>query len=349
MLCVLAFHPGDADQAKRSLEWIEELGGGLNHELLLAWSMNVSRAGTFPPLVEIARRAFRTVYEFPFFDEDERGHPASANHAWLSCARQIANPHPKVPPIPQPWLWLEPDAVLLTKTGFDKIEAEYKLRERPFMGDIIPENVARGVQRRPSGVGVYPWNVCYQEKALQLDERAWDDFLAENILPHHFQTPLIQDMYCMSRDPDVEPTFPFAGSLELISKEAVLFHRNSDGTLIDRLREQNRPPFMERAGQLKVSNVPMAMHFNPPSIEVVSCHTNAGTRWLKISRIDVKMAGDTIIRFEDGTEERVPCRKVCIVDLPLTEPKEKKKKRTALEQARINVRMAKARAAKLAK
>ncbi len=247
MLVVLSFCHLDRAQAKKSLEWIAELGGGANHELMLAWSMTVQRQGGCQDVLDVARRAFKTVYEFPLFDEDERGHPMSANHAWLACARQIEDPNPKVLPRPQSWLWLEPDAVLLTKIGFDEIEAEYKLRARPFMGDIIPENAARKVQRRPSGVGVYPWNVIYlgSGKVMLLDKQAWDDFFAQDMLPHHAQTPLIQDMYCMSRDPDVEPTFPDVKSLSIISPRAVLFHRCSDQSLIDRLRESVEKPVLE--------------------------------------------------------------------------------------------------------
>lgn len=337
MLTVLAFHPGDAEQAKKLLEWIGELGHAQNHELLLGWSMNAERTGLGPPLVELAKRAFKTVYPFPFYDEDERGHPMSANHAWLSCARQIENPHPKVLPVPQPWLWLEPDAVPLVPTWLDRIEAEYKVRGRPFMGDIIPENAARGVQRRPSGVGVYPWNVTHigQGKVLSLDNRAWDDFLAEDILPYHFQTPLIQDMYCMSRDPDVEPTFPFRDSLELISKEAVLFHRNSDGTLIERLRGKNALPSKPVDTYMRVIEAATGNGAIPGGIPV-------------IKSIRVQITEDTIVSYEDGAVQRVPCQKVCVPDMfPAWEEYEQMK--VQLKKAQGIARMAKAREAKLKK
>ncbi len=341
MLIVLSFCHKDRDQAKKSLEWIEELGGGVNHELMLSWSMIVGRHGPPQDLIDIAKRAFKNVFEFPLFDEDERGHPMSANHAWLSCARQIENPNPKVLPSPQPWLWLEPDAVLLIKTGFDRIEAEYKLRDRPFMGDIIPANEARKVQRRPSGIGVYPWNTPYigSGKVLYLDARAWDDFLAVDILPNHFQTPLIQDMYCMSRDPDVEPTFPDAVSLSIISKDAVLFHRCSDGTLIDRLRE---------------INTRQAIHFNPPAVHFSAPSELAApitgiVKQTKIKSIHVHPVEDSIVYFKDGTTERVKSSNCMVPDNAypsLMAGEEIARLRAELKMAQVALRMAKVRAAR---
>lgn len=347
MLCALAFHPGDAQQAKKLLEWIGELGHAQNHELLLGWSMNAGRAGLAPPLVEIAKRAFKTVYEFPFYDEDERGHPMSANHAWLSCARQIANPHPKVLPVPQPWLWLEPDAVPLVSTWLDRIEAEYTLRDRPFMGDIIPANEARGVQRRPSGVGVYPWNVPYQEKILRLDTRAWDDFLAEDILPYHFQTALIQDMYCMSRDPDVEPTFPFSGSLELVSKEAVLFHRNSDQSLIDRLREKKGGDALcanrEKSNLRPLTNDSRTILTESSGITGVLTDIIPSFASNGVATSDPEAAQIALLKAENAMLlERLE-------KLEKRSTAKPKKKRSVLEQAKINLRMEKLRAAKAAK
>lgn len=237
MLCVLAFHKGDKEAARTLLQWIVELGGVSKHELALVPAMGLA----VMDLVEIVEKSFTKVHIIEMY-EDAQGWPQGPNKMWEIAARTIANPHPKALPKPQPWLWLEPDAVPLVPEWMDKIEAEYTEKKMPFMGDIVEDDPQHNVEKHMSGIGVYPPQVdCYTARMLALGPEAWDTFFRGEFLPYTAETKLIQHLFWQSHNPTVAPTFPDQSSLSLLQKDAVIFHRVKDSSLIDRLREKRNP------------------------------------------------------------------------------------------------------------
>lgn len=233
MLVALFFCHKDRQQALNLLRWITELGGVQRHELLLAYNMTVANAGTQVELLAEARKTFSNVIDLPPYDEDERGWPFSANHAWQMVARQIENPHPKALPSSQPWLWLEPDAVPLSPDWLDKIEAEYKRAGKPFMGMEVKESGSPHL----SGVSVYPPSISGATTRLHtLDSQAFDIYFAPDFLPFAHFTNLIQHVYWATRNPEREAQFRTPEDFAQLHPEAVLFHRCKSGELVDYLR-----------------------------------------------------------------------------------------------------------------
>lgn len=236
MLVTLNVCHKDLGMATRLLDWIAELGGCQKHEILLHWNMRTAEPVT---LIATAAMAFGKVWTLPPWEEDERGWPWSPNLAWQNCARYIANPHPKAGPPPQPWFWMEPDAVVLSADWLDRIAAEYAACGKPFMGDLVE---VEGVARHLSGISVYPPTI---EDFLRGDGRpslielagvAWDVFFAESFLPHTAFTKLIQHEFWHSRNPDVEWRFESEEDFAKVRSDAVVFHRDKQGKLLERLK-----------------------------------------------------------------------------------------------------------------
>jgi hypothetical protein len=149
---------------------------------------------------------------------------------WHECVKTVADQ------FNVPWFWMEPDAVPLVPEWLDKIEDEYLAAKKPFMLD----KVITPTRSHNSGVGVYPGRVRdYTIRLWELSNIPWDVFLAEEFTPFTHHTNLIHDkFYRVWEDPNSgPPIFPDAASLSIIEPGAVLFHRNKDGSLMDRLRE----------------------------------------------------------------------------------------------------------------
>jgi hypothetical protein len=72
----------------------------------------------------------------------------------------------------------------------------------------------------------------------QLSDIAFDVFFAEDFMLHTYWTKLFQDVYWKDKNPDKEAQWPDAASLSFLHPEAVVFHRNKAGDLIDRLSER---------------------------------------------------------------------------------------------------------------
>jgi len=225
MILCIAFCQKDKATTIRLANWIAELGGTSRHDLLLAFHEDT----TPDPIHEILKPHFNHVGGFKISDP-ETTYPAIANIMWHECVKTVADQ------FNVPWFWMEPDAVPLVPEWLDKIEDEYLAAKKPFMLD----RVTTPTRSHNSGVGVYPGRV--RDFTLRLWELAsipWDVFLAEEFTPFTHHTGLIHDkFYRVWEDPNSgPPVFPDFESLSIIEPGAVLFHRNKDGSLMDRLRE----------------------------------------------------------------------------------------------------------------
>lgn len=231
MLVVLPFHAGDKDQAVRLAGWIRELGGVKEHSCLVLCPPTTDGVGVVEPLREAFGHVFGLILE-----RDEPGWPQGPNFMWHRMGVEMS-----ARPQPEPWLWLEPDAVPLVPTWLDQIAAEYKTCGKPFMGD---RTEVVGVAPHMSGVAVYPAMVCnHLERITDLfpppggQHYAWDLVFANQILPKAHFTKLIHHVRWLDPVRRTPPLFKDAASLSHLRPGAVLFHHNRNGDLIDRLRE----------------------------------------------------------------------------------------------------------------
>ena len=220
MLVVLPVGPQDREQAIRWLNWVEELGGIGSHRLIVACARRV------PNPTELSRSYGLYVPH----DEDERGWPMSPNHLFKRVAQHIT-----WSPNPEAYFWCEPDCIPLSPDWIDRLESEYRSSGQYFMGanvkvDNTPEHM--------SGNAIYPKNVM--ERAFNIvhaDLAAFDVVAAEQIVGQAHWTNLIQHVW--KKEEGRNFTFPDQASVDaMVSKDAVVFHQNKDGTLIERLRER---------------------------------------------------------------------------------------------------------------
>lgn len=230
MLLVIAFHTGDAPQALNLCKLIGELGGCGDHKLLLVADASVD---WFPAseIAEAARPSFAST-ELIVSDPSVTGWPLGANALWLCAARHVMQNKLG------PWLWLEPDAVPLCKGWLDQI-ANAKF-EKPFAGHIYRDNQTG--KEMISGIAVYPQDAYRWKEVVQ--QRAFDVALSDFVMNEAQHTNLI---YHLWGENNLPPTFVRqktqltprnAMSIQEIPPQAVVFHRNKDGTLIRLLREK---------------------------------------------------------------------------------------------------------------
>lgn len=237
MFFVLGFCQRDHVAAGRLLEWIERLGGCQRHDCLLV-AARATEQQAVQGVVTIAKRSFRNVTLIrPVVSVEPRtpgpwqnGRDASApNSLWRTAAAYMQ----KV--VKQPWLWGEPDVVPIRSDWLTSIESDYAHATKPFMGVLWDHP-------RPhmTGIAVYPADSLKLNPAwINLGKIPWDLVNPEVVLKHFAQTSLIQHEWG-DRKTGEAPTFPDHQNLNLIHPGTVLFHRCKDGTLIQRLQDEQR-------------------------------------------------------------------------------------------------------------
>lgn len=233
MLVVFACFEGDAQKLMELLMFIEQLGGCQDYDALLVADHGV-QWGTAIDLLTLANKAFRSC-NLISQDESVIGWPQGANSLWLRAARYAKEKNLS-------WLYLEADAIPLKRGWLVSID---KMRKGSrYFGHIYPYR--EQVMQVMSGIAVYPPDAidligpCIEANPT----RAWDVSSAEAVIPHATNTKLIHHFY---GEKDLGPTFVEsrtsetprnAFTLDQIPDEAVIYHRNKDGTLMELLRKK---------------------------------------------------------------------------------------------------------------
>lgn len=245
MLIAFVAAAHERDRALRLAQWIEEIGAGKGHDVLLTVTQAAKAAGLDAELEPILSRAFNSYSLMVPFDSVEVpwGHPAwdasSANHLFTRVNRHIQQHFNR------PYLYLEMDAVPTRATAFAEIEAVYMTCGKPFMGARV-ENGRHPVHM--SGIAVYPadvisnskilggidWN-CYPMADNRKRKMAWDIAGAPEVVPKAHFTDLIQHAYWLN-----EP----CRAVESWDGKAAIFHQCKCGCLINRLRAE-KPQIQE--------------------------------------------------------------------------------------------------------
>lgn len=236
MIVVLPFCNADVAQAYALLEWIDHMGGVRGHDCLLVTDNGVNWDDAVRLLCVANDCFFRA--DLVSTEATITGWPDGPNALWLEAARFASQAD-------KPFLWLEPDAFPLVVGWLDKIATQYSSSpEGTYLGYVYKTNNPKFPDQVMSGVGVYPAQaITLIEPAMaSAPARAWDIAAAPAMAPFWRHTRLIHHFWGEAK---LAPTFvgersngdPVnAFTLADIDKEAVIFHRNKDGTLLDLLR-----------------------------------------------------------------------------------------------------------------
>lgn len=332
MHCVIPFFSGDKDQAVRLASWIRDLGGVKNHDCLLVVDESTTTEGVFEPLVE----AFRSVAVTTSKPSGAQGtwgngttDATAANEMFLSGANYVFHK------LKAPFFWMEPDAAPTRSTWLDEIEAEYKAAGKPFMGmlvDMPPHEL------HMSGIGCYPFDVANHSIAMMMPGKtAWDyagrkDTVAKG--KAHF-SKLIQHVYRINGNTPEWPTFPTLESLSQISPETAVFHRCKTPCLIERLRELASGVALSASAPAKSGD---------GGVDIPSLKPTAPSREQELENEIAELKAQ--LRKQSESDSTTTATKLTRGQrMKSTHPA----KRTPEQQAAIDARMAKARAARKAK
>lgn len=229
MWCVIPFDGPHAAAAVRLLDWCSELSGKLDHSCLLVVSRDISDEA-LGQASAAARRAFSHVSIIKPAINDRHSWPETPNLLFRTTCRYAATV------TRQPFFWLEVDCVPLRPDWLECLDREYQRAGKPYVGfrrDIPIPHI--------TGIAIYPPNVEKYNPASLRENRnkfggiPFDTVDGDLTLRNAHVTKLIHHEW---GERDKPWTFPDKASLERISKDAVLFHRVKDSSLIDRLREQ---------------------------------------------------------------------------------------------------------------
>lgn len=135
-------HAGDADQARRTLELSLKLKFQTSHWLIVEYPQ--SAIPYMQPVLEAARRAFKNVIDYMIPAEVRDGWPYGPNQMFYEAIAYLyqANEADRASKIIQMdpkmdngrFLWWEPDAIPLHSNWIDRLETEYNISGKPFMG-----------------------------------------------------------------------------------------------------------------------------------------------------------------------------------------------------------------------
>lgn len=238
MNIALSFHKGDRDQAIRWLNWCAELGGVTKHRLFIMAGGDSGNPPDGPwraawASVDYVADSYRIQSDWSASNSMQRdaSGPNSAfrQFAWHFHMSKLG-----------PWTFMEPDCTPLVPEWADRWEAEYLRGGKPFMGGFVNFLNGSKVQDHMTGIAVYPESTAVfaslmVPKRFVLENRplelAFDVAGAPETLRAAHITTLIEHVFR-------GPLFPEAKDLERISVDAVMWHTDKDGSLVDRLREK---------------------------------------------------------------------------------------------------------------
>ena len=237
MLIVHPYYEREFELMMRWLAWADELGGAKKHEVLFVIGKEVPNE-MHTAVHNLALRVYSKINTIRAFYTDRRAWPCNANLTFQRTCWHISQN------VGTPFMWCEPDCQPLVPGWWDQWEDEYKACGKPFMGCVVES------PHHLTGNAIYPAHVeNYSANVLLTEAVAWDVIDTGKILPntHHSQRYHHQWLYGVPpQDPgrysDAATHFATVKDLDIIKPGAILFHRNKDGSLIERLRERKNSP-----------------------------------------------------------------------------------------------------------
>jgi len=229
MLIALAYCLRDYQITQQLIEWIRELGGCTEHELLLLHDARVPNQNMVD-ITALAGKTFKKVTPIVGAAKID-GWPQGANYMWRTVTNVLSYRSDV-----RFFLWLEPDAIPLKEGWAEALEKEFidaAGKGARFMGDRVE---VEDIPLHMSGVGIYPNPLHeFSGEAYRAHDVAWDMAGKDQIVPLAHFTRLIEHAW-------KHPTFTMISELQTqIRPEAILFHASKDGSLIKVLRESRDP------------------------------------------------------------------------------------------------------------
>lgn len=231
ILLVIPFWNGDATQAISLLKWIGELDARIPFDVLLTYDNSTMKVWV-AEAEAIARRHFRNVYLFQRPTPPSTAWPIGPNFSFTTTATHIMHAHNR------PWFWMEPDAIPLKPRWLDTISREYELAGKPFFGPIVKQ------YGHMNGVAVYPADFPLRCPKTMNNKNVAFDHVMQGEMMHDCcdASIVIQHIWGVENGRPSEvggdaPKFTSTKQLEWLKPDAVLMHRNKDGSLINLLRK----------------------------------------------------------------------------------------------------------------
>lgn len=238
MIAAFPFHSRDIQKAVDLLEWIGVLGGCLNHTALLVSDCGVNWDDVLR-IRTLAEKSFKKVW-VTATPESIRAWPKGPNMMFRTAAECVEND------LHEPFFFCETDCIPLCPGWLDTLDSLYQRSGKSFMGSLVISDSPGLPRVSLAGNAVYPADAASRLR-LALDAqagRAWDVASAQVAVPQSSDCRAIQHFW---GQPQLPPTFAERKwpdspintfTLESLRSEAVVFHRNKDGTLMRLLRQK---------------------------------------------------------------------------------------------------------------
>lgn len=240
LIAVLPFCLRDSKEAGRLLEWIATLDTKIHdHALLLV-------ADDAVPMEDKQRIKSLGMAAFDNVEAISVKAPAPVGTAYnVPAAVMFSRAMGHIDACYKwNWFWMEPDCVPLRSLWLDMLAEAYAQSPKRFLGPIITTDQPDVPKIHMAATAVYPNCANSELKKFCNGKQHFDMAFADHVVPRAQNTPLIWHRW---GTPTEVPTFketkldsdgPNVGELSVIPKEACLFHRNKDGTLIELLRKR---------------------------------------------------------------------------------------------------------------
>lgn len=229
MVVVLPVCHKDKEAALRNLAWAKELDGGVSFPCLVSHEIGFDAND----VISAAHGYFSSVqvHQYRPLSRKPLPWPQPQNWAWKQALIRVRKS------FNEPWFWWEQDAIPLKAGWLKSLSDAYATSGKAFLGAMGDDNGGQ-VQKHLNGVAVYPPDVLTHGPSAMYscNTIAFDVLGGWRVLQQASITPLIQHVWSW-HDSGGRPSCTFRSDedLEKVSKEAVLFHRCKDKTLIEML------------------------------------------------------------------------------------------------------------------
>lgn len=145
MLIILPFHRGDCQKAANLMELCSKLETVSDHQLILLYPHNTG-VENVQLVHKFAQKAFTTVHHHAIPHDIPRGWPQGPNKMFVAAASLVKDKLPfesvyvpdyRVSPNGS-FLWLEPDCIPTGPGWLNKLQLQYLMVKKPFLGTIRP-------------------------------------------------------------------------------------------------------------------------------------------------------------------------------------------------------------------
>lgn len=237
MIVAFTTHQGDIEQLISLLKWCVMLGPQKDHNALIV----ADCATDYGRVIAARRLAAEVFYSARIVTNREpvKGWADGSKSLFLRAAEVASESD-------EPFLLMEPDAIPLRPGWVDSLAKWY---DRSFIctGHVYKCEQIGLPSSMVSGIAVYSPKIIDHRKAIEEGGKYWDVAVSRITAGNAVHTSLIHHVW---GDGKVAPTFAETSApgthvfnLDSIPPQAVIWHRNKDGTLIHQLRRKMFPDF----------------------------------------------------------------------------------------------------------